>query len=63
MLHNICGSNNLPIIDNDGEFEENDFVILNNAAINKPNANRANIELITRKRMQIINSYFINSDT
>lgn len=60
MLHNIYISNNLPIIDNDGEFEENDYGILNNAAINEPNSTRANTELIAGKRMQqqIINSYF-----
>lgn len=60
MLHNICISNNLPIIDNDGKFEENDYGILNNPAINEPNATRANTELIAGKRMQqqIINSYF-----
>ncbi|XP_029346116.1 putative nuclease HARBI1 isoform X1 [Acyrthosiphon pisum] len=60
VLHNICIGNNLPIIDNDGEFEENDYGILNNTAINEPNATRANTELIAGKRMQqqIINSYF-----
>jgi len=60
VLHNICISNNLPIIDNDGEFEENDYGILNNATINEPNATRANTELIAGKRMQqpINNSYF-----
>jgi len=60
VLHNICISNNLPIIDNDGEFDENDYDILNNAAINEPNTTRANAELIAGKRMQqqIINSYF-----
>lgn len=58
VLHNICISNNLPIIDNnDDEFEENDY---NNTAINEPNATRANTELIAgkRKQQQIINSYF-----
>jgi len=57
-LHNICISNNLhyiqlyTIIDNDGEFEVNDYSILNNETINEPNATRANIELIAGNRMQ-----------
>lgn len=51
MLHNICISNNLLIIDIYRKFEENDYGILNNAAINKPNETRANIEVIAKKRI------------